>query len=182
MPATWATPRGASCGSHKGALKVYSEAGHGSTIKLLLPLSSAGVVPDAWAMRQTKPWQGEGTILIVDDEPMVRDVATAILKRAGMNVVTAEHGGQAVEVFAAEPERFALVLVDLTMPGLTGAETLRRIHEIRPDTPVVVMSGYNEAEASGRFEGKELAGFLEKPFSTGALTSVVQRALGAPGE
>ena len=169
--------------AHKGALKVYSEAGHGSTFKLLLPLTRAGVVPDAWAMRPTKPWQGEGTILVVDDEPMVRDVATAILKRAGLTVVTAEDGSEAVEVFAAAPERFALVLVDLTMPGLTGAETLGRIHDIRPDVPVVVMSGYNEEEASGRFEGRELAGFLEKPFSTGALTSVVQRALGAePGD
>lgn len=131
-------------------------------------------------MRTTEPSQGEGTILVVDDEPMVRDVATAILNRAGMPVVTADHGGQAVELFAAEPDRFALVLVDLTMPGITGAETLRRIHEIRPDMPVVVMSGYDEEEASGRFEGKELAGFLEKPFSSGALTAAVEAALRAP--
>jgi two-component system, cell cycle sensor histidine kinase and response regulator CckA len=155
--------------------------GHGSTFKLLLPLTNAGVVPDAWAMLQKQPWQGAGTILVVDDEPMVRDVATAILKRAGMTVVTADNGDEAVERFAAEPHRFALVLVDLTMPGLSGAETLRQIHDIRPEVPVVVMSGYNEEEASGRFDGKELAGFLEKPFSTGALTAVVERALGGPG-
>jgi DNA-binding NtrC family response regulator len=132
-------------------------------------------------MPQTTPWQGEGTILVVDDEPMVRDVATAILKRAGMTVVTADSGDEAVQRVAAEPQRFALVLVDLTMPGLSGAETLHRVHGIRPDLPVVVMSGYNEEEASGRFEGKELAGFLEKPFSTGALTSIVERVLGNAG-
>jgi CheY-like chemotaxis protein len=133
-------------------------------------------------MRRTKPWQGEGTILVVDDEPMVRDVATAILQRAGMTVVTATNGDEAIATFGAEPDRFALVLVDLTMPGLSGAETLRRIHEIRRDMPVVVMSGYNEEEASGRFEGKELAGFLEKPFSTRALSAIVEKVLGGPPE
>jgi signal transduction histidine kinase/ActR/RegA family two-component response regulator len=168
--------------SHHGALKVYSEPGRGSTFKLLLPLTSAEVEPDPWANRAATPWRGEGTVLVVDDEPMVRDVAEAILARLGLTVVQATDGDEAVRMFAAEPDRFAAVLLDLTMPRLSGAETFRQIRGLRPDARVILMSGYNEQEASGSFAGKGLAGFLEKPFSTQALGDAVQRVLGTPDQ
>jgi signal transduction histidine kinase/CheY-like chemotaxis protein len=164
--------------AHRGALKVYSEQGRGSTFKLLLPLTSADVSPDPWASRSPTPWQGDGTILVVDDEPMVRDVAQAILQRLGLAVVAAVDGEEAIAMFAAEPDRFAAVLLDLTMPRVSGAETFRRICEMRPGMPVILMSGYNEEEASGQFAGKGLAGFIEKPFSTQALADAIERVLG----
>jgi signal transduction histidine kinase/ActR/RegA family two-component response regulator len=166
--------------AHHGALKVYSEPGHGSTFKLLLPLTRADVVPDPWASRSATPWHGEGTVLVIDDEPMVRDVADAILRRLGLTVVTAADGVEALRTFSAEPDRFAVVLLDLTMPRLSGAETFRQIREIRPDAAVILMSGYSEGEAGGRFEGKGLAGFLEKPFSTQGLGAAIERVLGTP--
>jgi signal transduction histidine kinase/ActR/RegA family two-component response regulator len=164
--------------AHHGALKVYSEQGKGSTFKLLLPLTKSDVVPDSWADRAPTPWQGEGTVLVVDDEPMVRDVAQAILQRLGLSVATASDGEEAITVFAAGPNRYAAVLLDLTMPRVNGVETFRRIREIRPDAPVILMSGYNEEEASGEFAGKGLAGFVEKPFSTQALADAIERVLG----
>jgi CheY-like chemotaxis protein len=133
---------------------VYSEPGHGSTFKLLLPLTEAAVVPDPWATRSSTPWRGEGTVLVVDDEPMVRDVAEAILRRLGLAVVAAADGDEAVRLFAAEPDRFAVVLLDLNMPRLSGVETFRQIRATREDAKVVLMSGYNEEEAGGRFVGK----------------------------
>jgi signal transduction histidine kinase/ActR/RegA family two-component response regulator len=166
--------------AHHGALKVYSEPGHGSTFKLLLPLTEAAVAPDPWAARSSTPWQGEGTVLVVDDEPMVRDVAEAILRRQGLTVVTATDGEDAVRVFSADPDRFAVVLLDLTMPRLSGAEAFRQIRAIRPEASVILMSGYSEEEAGGRFAGKGLAGFLEKPFSTQGLSAAIERVLGTP--
>jgi CheY-like chemotaxis protein len=137
-----------------------------------------GLSPDPWANRSSTPWLGEGTILVVDDEPMVRDVAQAILQRLGLTVVAAADGEEAIRVFAADPARFAAVLLDLTMPRISGAETFRRIREIRPEAPVILMSGYNEEEASGQFAGKGLAGFIEKPFSTQTLADAIKRVLG----
>jgi DNA-binding NtrC family response regulator len=135
-------------------------------------------VPGRDALPRRQAWRGEGTVLVVDDEPMVRDVAEAILVRIGLSVVQAPDGDDAVRLFAAEPDRFAVVLLDLTMPRLSGAETFRQIREIRPDARVILMSGYSEQEASGSFAGKGLAGFLEKPFSTQALGDAVERVMG----
>jgi DNA-binding NtrC family response regulator len=124
-------------------------------------------------------------VLVVDDEPMVREVAEAILGRMGLIVVTASDGKEALRAFSTEPERFAVVLLDLTMPRLSGADTFRQIRAIRPDAAVILMSGYSEEEAGGRFAGEGLAGFLEKPFSTQGLGAAVERVLGrspTPGD
>jgi signal transduction histidine kinase/ActR/RegA family two-component response regulator len=159
---------------HHGALKVYSEPGGGSRFRLLLPSTQATAAADPWANPSPKPWHGTGTVLVVDDEPMVRDVARAILQRLGLDVILAESGDEAVRLFAADPGGFALVLLDLTMPGLSGADTFREIRSLRPDAAVVLMSGYSAEEAGGRFVGKGLAGFVEKPFSTQGLVNAIQ--------
>jgi two-component system cell cycle sensor histidine kinase/response regulator CckA len=143
-------------------------------------LTNADIVHDPWTKRSSTLWRGEGTVLVVDDEPMIRDVAQAILQRLGLDSVLATDGDEAVRLFAAEPDRFAVILLDLTMPRLSGAETFLQIREIRPDAPVILMSGYKEEEASGRFAGKGLAGFLEKPFSTEGLGNAIERVLGTP--
>lgn len=164
--------------AHHGALKVYSEQGKGSSFMLRLPLTNPDLSPDPSAARSPTSWLGEGIILVVDDEPMVRDVAQAILQRLGLTVVAVADGEEAIRMFAADPDRFAVVLLDLTMPRISGAETFRRIREFRPDAPVILMSGYNEEEASGQFAGKGLAGFIEKPFSTKALADAIERVIG----
>jgi DNA-binding NtrC family response regulator len=75
-----------------------------------------------------------------------------------------------------KPERFTLVLLDLTMPGLDGEEVFRRLRLIRPDARVVLMSGFNRVQAVDRFSGKGLAGFLQKPFTLDGLSAVMRRA------
>ena len=108
--------------------------------------------------------RGAGTILLVDDEQTARAVGQEILERAGFEVLTANDGGAAVRLFGERFEDVVLVLLDMTMPVMGGEETLEALRGIRADVPVILCSGYNESEAEERFVGKNIAGFLQKPY------------------
>jgi two-component system cell cycle sensor histidine kinase/response regulator CckA len=161
--------------AHHGALKVYSTPGQGTTFKVLLPASNAPHV-DAVA-----PFAGDlagaGTILIVDDEEIVRHAASNTLARYGYDAIVAADGAEALRAFRRDPGRIALVLLDLTMPVMSGEQTLRELQTIRPDVRVLLTSGYNEVEAVQRFVGKGLAGFIQKPYTSLALAEKVKEAL-----
>ncbi len=161
--------------AHRGAMKVYSQPGQGTTFKILLPASAGAAVetPPSW----TGDLAGSGAILIVDDEDIVRETARHTLQRYGYKPVLARNGGEAVELFTLEPDRFALVLLDLTMPVMGGEQALRALQAIRPNVRVLLSSGYNEVEAVQRFAGKGLAGFLQKPYTSLALASKVKEVL-----
>lgn len=162
--------------SHGGGLKVYSEPGKGTTFKVFLPALPAGqdatTDPDTGA-GAPPPGAGE-TVLVVDDEETVRSVSARMLEEFGYRVETACDGREAVEKFSREPGRYALVLLDLTMPHLDGEETFRQLRHLRPGVRVVLMSGFSEHDAVTRFSGKGLAGFVQKPFSAKALAEAVQ--------
>ena len=121
---------------------------------------------------------GGGMVLVADDEPANREVVRAMLHRVGFDVVTVEDGAAAVARFREAPDAIRLVIVDLTMPHLGGDETFRRIREIRPDVPIVVMSGYGQSEVSRRLGDGSLSAFLRKPFTTSGLLEVVWSVLG----
>jgi PAS domain S-box-containing protein len=162
---------------HKGALKVYSELGRGTTFKILLPCSDAM----AERMLSTPPmaepvWRGQGTVLVVDDEETVRTVTARILETLGFTVVLASDGREALEIYRREPSRFTIVLLDLTMPHMDGEETFRQLRHLNPGVRVVLMSGFNQQEAVSRFTGKGLAGFVQKPFEVGSIMSAVREA------
>jgi two-component system, cell cycle sensor histidine kinase and response regulator CckA len=114
-------------------------------------------------------------ILIVDDEPSVRAIARDVLTRAGFTVVLAQDGEQALECFRIEGTAIDAVLLDMTMPGLNGLDTLRAIHEIARDVPIVLTSGYPEQEAARLSGGR----FLQKPFALSALVATMNDALAA---
>jgi CheY-like chemotaxis protein len=96
------------------------------------------------------------TILVIDDEEVVRSTVAAALRRLGYNIITAPDGTYGVELLRAQGESIRLVLLDLTMPGLGGVETMREIRKIRPDVPVVLSSGYSEGDALRHFEDQQL--------------------------
>src|SRR6185436_11044310 len=123
---------------------------------------------------------GRGAILVVDDEEVVRQTARNTLARYGYDPVLASDGGEAVERFRREPARFSLVLLDLTMPVMSGEQALREMQLIRPGVRVLLTSGYNEVEAVQRFAGKGLAGFIQKPYTSLALASKVKEVLASP--
>ena len=164
---------------HKGALKVYSEPGRGTTFKVLFPAvqeeralvgRNSGVKPG--------DWKGAGTILLVDDEESVRIMGNRMLERVGFEVLTAVDGREALEIYRERHGEIALVLLDLTMPDLDGEETFRELRRIDPQVHVVMSSGYTESEIAPRFAGKRLSGFLQKPYTLNALMQCLRGALG----
>ena len=163
---------------HKGAMKVDSELGRGTTFTLLFPATaSASESPKAPA--GTVPqWHGEGTVLVVDDEETMRSTVARMMRLIGLDPVLASDGREAVEIFRANPGRFAFVLLDLTMPHMDGEQTFGELRRLRPEVRVVLMSGFNAQEALVRFPAKGLASFLQKPFTIDGLRTVIRDVLG----
>ena len=116
----------------------------------------------------------EGTVLVVDDEETVRSVARLALERAGYEVLMATNGVEALEVFAGKADEIALVLLDLTMPLMSGEALLEKLKAIQPEVPILLSSGYNEVEVIKRFTGKRPAAFIGKPYSARELIAKVR--------
>lgn len=152
---------------HKGAMRVYSRPGHGTTFKVLFPATAEtsskkpGPPPRLLARDQL--------ILVVDDEETVRRAAKSMLEHYGYTVVVAENGKEGVELFHVLKEKVTAVLLDMTMPVMNGEEAFRRMKTIRPDAKIMLSSGYNEVEAIRRFTGKGIAGFIQKPYTATTL-------------
>ncbi|MCP4677562.1 MAG: response regulator [Deltaproteobacteria bacterium] len=118
-----------------------------------------------------------GTILVVDDELVVRSLAKMYLEGAGFTIVTAIDGHEALEVFKEQKNEITAVLLDLTMPRMDGEECFREMKRIKSDIPVILSSGYDEQEATSRFAGKGLAGFLKKPYKVKKLLEKILDSL-----
>jgi two-component system cell cycle sensor histidine kinase/response regulator CckA len=147
---------------HKGAIKVYSSPGKGTTFKVFFPAAEGTAVapaPDVVSFR------GEGVALVIDDDQGVREAASRLLEFFGFSVLQAVDGRHGTEVFSAHQSEIVVVILDMTMPEMNGEETFREIRRVRTDVPVILTSGYNEIEATRRFTSKGLAGFLQKPFT-----------------
>ena len=165
---------------HRGAINVFSETGRGTTFMVLLPASTGAAEPLAPRPAPAGAWRGSGRILVVDDEEPVRRVAIRMLQMLGFTADGAADGHEALRLFESAVPAYAVVLLDLTMPGLDGEETFRRLRHLRPGVRVVLMSGFNRAETVGRFTGSGLAGFVQKPFEVGSLAAEVRRVIESP--
>jgi PAS domain S-box-containing protein len=157
---------------HKGGIKIYSEVGKGTTFKVLFPANE--LTDSDFAARKTEvvednDWRGKGTVLIADDEETVCAVGKQMLEHIGFSVLTAPDGREALKLFREHTDEIVCVLLDLTMPHLDGEETFREMRRLHPGVTVILCSGYNEMDATQRFAGKGLAGFIQKPYNMVAL-------------
>jgi DNA-binding NtrC family response regulator len=118
-----------------------------------------------------------GTVLVIDDEEMVRRVAKSMLESYGYNVLVAGDGRSAVKLFKEVGPQISVVVLDLTMPSMSGEETFRQLRTLRSNVRVILSSGYNEVEAVKRFTGKSLTGFIQKPYTATQLAQKVRDAL-----
>ena len=162
---------------HHGAMQVTSAPGQGSTFHLLLP-AQGGPAAAAPQPAASKPWRGQGTVLVVDDEDEVRSVLERMLASLGFVVLTATDGTEAVARLQEGAAEIRLVMLDLTMPGLSGDQTLRRLRELRTGLPALVISGYAEGDVRERFGDTPVEAVLRKPFTLQALSETLQRLLG----
>ena len=161
---------------HGGVIDVSSEPGKGTTFELYFPVSRHPVTP-VEPKREVQREGGGETILVAEDESMVRRVVVRVLERAGYRVLESGSGLEAIEVFEAHPE-VDLLLLDVVMPTLSGPEALERMRAIRPGVPAVFSSGYSDG---GRFahaipEGTTM---VAKPFEADALLGAIREALDA---
>src|SRR5579871_271903 len=163
---------------HRGAIKIYSTPGKGTTFKLLFPVFEGAARAEAQGREAELP-ASSGVILVVDDEEIVLRTAASVLRKAGYEVLTAVNGREAVDVFREHAHVVRAILLDMTMPVLSGEATLRELRAVAPAIPVILSSGYNEVEAIQRFAGKGLAGFLQKPYSARALLEMLRKILAA---
>jgi PAS domain S-box-containing protein len=148
---------------HKAALHVESQIGQGTTFRVLFPISTSEQT--AVVSKPTTPRQGAGRlVLVIDDDAEVRMLAQRVLERGGYRVVMAEDGLIGVRIFTEQHADLAAVLLDLTMPVMSGLETFNALQQIQPSIPILLCSGYSEEDATINFVGKGLAGFIQKPF------------------
>jgi PAS domain S-box-containing protein len=171
LPATLGIVRG-----HRGAMRLDTSPGQGARFEVYLPPAHSRPQRPAVAKESARA-ESARTILVVDDEEIVRRTAQAALERYDYPVLLAENGQAGVEIFRQNASRVALILLDLTMPVMGGEEASRYLRAIRHDVPILISSGYNETEVARRFTGRGIAGFVQKPFNPANLIRQVRTAI-----
>jgi signal transduction histidine kinase/ActR/RegA family two-component response regulator len=161
---------------HKGLLTVDSSPGQGTKFQIFFPVGGQSYELPAHTLSSRAAASGEGTILVVDDEDVVLQVARTALERAGYRVLTALNGREALEVFREHKHEIVLVVLDLTMPVMGGAETLRQLLQTDPDVLVIGSSGHDQTGAAIQF-GTGAAAYLQKPYQARMLRDQVSQLL-----
>jgi CheY-like chemotaxis protein len=161
---------------HKGAARISSTPGGGTCFRAMLP-AMASESPASGPVAGTAATDEPGKILIVDDEEMVRTMAKLSLERSGFNVLTADSGRTAIDLVERHCREIQLVVLDISMPGMSGEEVLHELCKIRPDIRVVVSSGYSEAETITCLRGQRVSGFIQKPYTASWLVEQVKASI-----
>jgi signal transduction histidine kinase/HAMP domain-containing protein len=164
---------------HEGWIEVNSEVGKGSVFKVFLPASSAPVTASPPESPLTAAVRGgKETILVVEDEPVLRDMAHLILQDCGYNVLEADSGAEALRVWERNSDSIDLVLTDMVMPGgVSGRDLATRLLASHPRLKVIFTSGYNIEEANTDFFHRQGAAFLSKPYTRVDLAQIVRESL-----
>jgi PAS domain S-box-containing protein len=161
---------------HRGWIECSSEVNQGTTLTIYFPRSAAPVAAAPEPQPDAQVLVGHETILLVDDEEMICNLGRRMLQRAGYQVLLADNGEQALTVYRTERSRIDLVILDLTMPRLSGKDTLRQLLQVNPEIRVIIASGYSadDMNTSGL---EKVEGFIPKPFREEDLLKMIRRAL-----
>ncbi len=161
--------------NHKGFITVYSEKGHGSTFDIFLPASDKEIV------EKKKPagsiLRGSETVLFVDDENMVTEIAEALLESSGYKVLVAGSGKEALEIYKEHKKRIGIVILDMVMPDMSGGETYDRMKDINSDVKVLLSSGYSIDGQASEILDRGCNGFIQKPFKINELSQKLREIL-----
>jgi len=168
---------------HRGAIRICSEIGKGTTITVLFPAmrsktSDTDGEGQGDESQIDEAWKCSGTVLLVDDEESVRAIGTRMLQRLGLTVLIACDGREGVDVFREHQDEIACVVLDMIMPHMDGKDAFDELRRISSDVPVIMSSGYDEERITRRFAGKDLAGFIQKPYEFQELRNTMHSVLG----
>jgi PAS domain S-box-containing protein len=166
---------------HKGAIRVESEPGKGTCFEVLFPVQCPSEAPPPAeppaAVRE--PGRTDATVLVVDDEDLVRELSARALQAAGFRVHAAASGAEAAAILSREGDAITLVLLDLSMPDMDGVETLELLRQTHPSVHAMITSGFSEQETMRLFQGLRVSGFVQKPYTARMLVNAVRSCLPA---
>ncbi|MFW6303522.1 MAG: response regulator, partial [Candidatus Sumerlaeota bacterium] len=167
--------------AHGGLVETASQPGRGTRIRVLFPVANEKEQAEEESEVLASPFdvQLEGMVLVVDDEKTLLRVVRRMLERVGVAVLLASNGSDAVELMRRHKENIDAVVLDLTMPGMSGRETYDALRDLRPDVPILLISGYSENDARDEFAGCDICGFLQKPFNSEFFVSRITQLLGS---
>jgi two-component system, cell cycle sensor histidine kinase and response regulator CckA len=164
--------------NHHGRVKIESQLGSGTTVRIYLPATDAVPTTETHATHDPVQAQGMGeTILLVDDERHLRDMAKRLLEGLGYRVVLAETGDEAVELYRRLHPGISLVILDVMLVGMSSAETLDRLREINSAVKILVSSGYNSSGEPRHLLSKGVCGFIQKPYGIDEINQAIRQAL-----
>lgn len=161
--------------NHGGIVNVSTKINCGTTFNIYLPSTSVEVIKEIEL--KEKPVKGSGTILLVDDEPMVIDVCKPMLETLGYQVFVSKNGQEAIGIVAQHRSAIDLVILDLIMPGMDGGQTFDQIRNLQPDIPVILSSGYSLNGQASNIINRGCDGFIQKPFSLPKLSQKVRQII-----
>jgi CheY-like chemotaxis protein len=160
-----------------GHIYVYSELGNGTCFKVYLPRVDQVAEPTKGRQEDEHHARGSETILLVEDEAMVRDLTLEVLRESGYTVIPAERPDEALRISEQNQGPIDLLLTDVVMPGMSGLELAERLKPERPEMKVLYVSGYTADAVVRRGMSDSKTAFLQKPFAPGALVRKVRETL-----
>ncbi|HKS91253.1 MAG TPA: ATP-binding protein, partial [Tepidiformaceae bacterium] len=161
---------------HHGSIAVTTAPGHGTTFSIHLPLLDMEQLPEPPLAPEPGSGRTHGAVLVVDDDDLVRRTMTATLVDMGYTVVAASGGAEALELVKAGPERFAAVVLDLVMAGMSGSATFHALQDVRKDLPVIICTGFADDEHVDIGVQRGAAAVIYKPFNPDGLARALQLA------
>lgn len=161
---------------YQGTIQITSQVGEGTTFRVCLPmLARTDALP-----KMSAPIPAEvdlDLVLVIDDDRAIRAALTEMLELRGATVLPAENGRKGISLFQQHLNEIQLVLLDMTMPVISGEETFHRLRQLRADIPIILLSGYSEEEAVNRLGTSSVTTFLKKPFNFNQLTARIAESL-----
>jgi PAS domain S-box-containing protein len=163
---------------YNGQIELESGLGRGTLFKILLPVFEEAISPSAAQERQEAQPPLEGLVLLIDDEEVVRDIGSDMLKALGLKCLTAANGTEGIELFKKNRDEVRMVILDIEMPGISGERVFHILRELRPDIPILIASGYGREYLEAEIFKSKIGNFIPKPFKIEQLSYQVNKLIG----